>query len=202
MKKIVGSVLYALIFFCVLSVQVSAQINFGVKGGVNISSIHLSEEIVSSGNITGFHVGPMVEIMAPYTGLGVDVAILYSQKGTDINSKSLTTDYIDVPVNFKWKFGAPLVERIIKGYLAVGPYAGFRVGGDKIWDIPNTINSQIETKAFSAGINMGIGAELFRHVQVGFTYGLGLTNNYTVVDGVETTEGKQRGWSISAAVLF
>lgn len=199
MKKIVGVVLIGLMTLIVA--PVSAQINFGIKGGVNISSVHFNRDIVSSSNITGFQIGPMIEIMAPYVGVGVDAAVLYSQKGMkDVNGQdeNLTTDYIDVPVNFKWKFGLP----IVKGYFAAGPYVGFRVGGDKLWNIPGKINSQIESKSFAAGLNFGLGVEVLRHLQVGFNYGFGLTNNYSGVDGDETFDGKHRGWAITAAILF
>jgi hypothetical protein len=192
MKKIVGIALVSLMTLII--VPVNAQVSFGVKGGVNISSVHFSNELVSSDNITGFNIGPMVEIMVPYVGVGVDAAILYSQKGM----ADLTTDYIDVPVNFKWKFGLP----VIKGYFAAGPYVGFKVDGDKIWKVPGKISAELETKSFAAGVNIGLGAELLRHLQVGFNYGLGLTNNYSGAIGNESFEGKHRGWTISAAILF
>ncbi|MDR1162172.1 MAG: PorT family protein [Tannerellaceae bacterium] len=209
MKKIVGIALLA--FMTLIIVPVSAQVSFGVKGGVNISSVHFNQDVVSSDNITGFNIGPMVEIMVPYVGVGVDAAILYSQKGMkDVKAKDvarvgteLTTDYIDIPVNFKWKFGLP----VVKGYLAAGPYASFKISGEKVWNIPGMVNSEFETKSFAAGLNFGLGAEVLRHLQVGFNYEWGLTNNYSGVNtlsspGGETVEGKQRGWTISAAILF
>ncbi|MDR1200815.1 MAG: PorT family protein [Tannerellaceae bacterium] len=209
MKKILGIVLVSLMTLII--VPVNAQINFGIKGGVNISSVHFNNDIVSSDNITGFNIGPMIEIMVPYVGVGVDAAILYSQKGmadakmkdTNKRGENLTTDYIDIPVNFKWKFGLP----VIKGYLAAGPYASFKVGGDKIWEIPGAISSEFKTKSFAAGLNFGLGAEVFKHLQVGFNYEWGLTNNYSGVDiysslGDQRIEGKHRGWTISAAILF
>jgi hypothetical protein len=201
MKKIVGIALVSLMTLII--VPVNAQIHFGIKGGVNISSVHFNSDIVSSDNITGFSIGPMLEIMAPYIGVGVDAAVLYSQKGMSaINNRSgsdITTDYIDVPVNFKWKFGIP----VIKGYFAAGPYVGFKVGGEKIWKIPGTISSEIETKSFGAGLNFGLGAEVLERLQVGFNYGVGLTDNYSGVgDDNKSFAGKQRGWAISAALLF
>ncbi|MDR0431305.1 MAG: PorT family protein [Tannerellaceae bacterium] len=199
MKKIVEVIWVALMLL--IAIPANAQINFGMKGGVNISSVQFNKDIVSSSNITGFQIGPMIEIMAPYLGVGIDAAVLYSQKGmkdVDGQEENLTTDYIDVPLNFKWKFGLPL----LKGYLAAGPYVGFRIGGDRIWNIPGRVNSQIETKSFAAGLNFGLGVEVISHLQVGFNYGLGLTNNYSGVDGNETFEGKHRGWTISAAILF
>lgn len=196
MKKIVGIVLIALM--ALVAIPAKSQIKFGIKGGVNISSVHFSKEVVSSDNVTGFNIGPMLEVMTPVMGVGFDAAILYSQKGVGVkgNNKDIKNDYIDVPVNLKWKFGLP----IIKGFLTAGPYVGFRVGGNKIWDIPGAVGNQLEAKSFNAGLNFGAGIELIKHLQVGFNYGLGLTDDYSAskID----LNGKNRGWSITAAVLF
>lgn len=197
MKKTV--VLTILALMALVTVPAKAQLRFGVKGGVNISSVHFNSDILNADNVTGFHIGPMIETTIPLVGVGLDAAILYSQKGMGVGPEEIKTDYLDVPVNLKWKFGLP----IVKGYFAAGPYVGFRVGGDKIWDV---IGEQIEAKSFSAGLNFGAGVELLSHLQVGFNYGLGLTDNYSskALSGVsnEKTTGKNRGWAITAAILF
>ena len=199
MKKVTGLVLIILMAF--IAVPAKSQLKFGVKGGLNISSVHLNSDILKADNVTGFQIGPMIETTIPLIGVGLDAAILYSQKGMDVKSGTGTstnvkTDYIDVPVNLKWKFGLP----IIKGYLAVGPYIGFRVGGDKFWEIPGSVVGQVKAKNFSAGLNFGAGVELISHLQVGINYGLGLTDNYSAEK--YDLNAKNRGWSVTAAILF
>ena len=198
MKKIVGLILLAVM--ALIAVPAKSQIKFGIKGGLNISSVHFNKDLVRKDNVTGFNIGPMVEVMAPIMGVGFDAAILYSQKGIGVKSeKDIKNDYIDVPVNLKWKFGLP----IVKAYLAAGPYIGFRVGGDKFWDIPGSVADQVKAKNFSAGLNFGAGVELISHLQVGFNYGLGLTDNYSIEKvNLSDGAGKNRGWSITAAILF
>ena len=197
MKKVTGLVLVILMVF--IAVPAKSQLKFGVKGGLNISSVHMNSDILKADNVTGFQIGPMIETTIPLIGIGLDAAILYSQKGVDMKSEgtvtstSMKTDYLDIPVNLKWKFGIPLV----KAYLSAGPYVGFRVGGDKIW---NVLGEQIKAKNFSAGLNFGVGAELISHLQVGINYGLGLTDNYS--SDKFDMKAKNRGWSITAAVLF
>lgn len=197
MKKVTGLVLVILMVF--IAVPAKSQLKFGVKGGLNISSVHMNSDILKADNVTGFQIGPMIETTLPLIGIGLDAAILYSQKGVDmktegtVTSTSMKTDYLDIPVNLKWKFGIPLV----KAYLSAGPYVGFRVGGDKIW---NVLGEQIKAKNFSAGLNFGVGAELISHLQVGINYGLGLTDNYS--SDKFDMKAKNRGWSITAAVLF
>lgn len=190
MKKIAG-----LVFIGIWMIAVSpanAQLRFGVKGGVNISTVHFSKDIISPHNVTGFHIGPMLEATVPLLGVGVETAVLYSQKGLEYKSESMKVDYIDVPVHFKWKFGLP----IVKAYLATGPYFGFRVGEDKIWNI---LVDQVKAKSFGMGWDIGVGAEVLSRLQVGVNYGLGLTDNYSL--GNENG-GKNRGWMITAAILF
>ena len=72
-----------------------AQLRFGVKGGVNIASVKFNRDVIDSENITGFHIGPMIELMIPVAGLGVDAAVVYSQKGFGLNDKGYRNDYID-----------------------------------------------------------------------------------------------------------
>ena len=182
MKKIVGLILLAVMVL--IAVPAKSQIKFGIKGGLNISSVHFNKDLVGKDNVTGFNIGPMVEVMAPIMGVGVK------------SEKDIKNDYIDVPVNLKWKFGLP----IIKGYLAAGPYVGFRVGGDKLWDIPGSVGDQLKAKSFNAGLNLGAGVELIKHLQVGFNYALGLTDDYSA--SKLELNGKNRGWSITAAILF
>ena len=201
-RMIVGLVFSALLFLGIG--QVSAQVRLGVKGGLNIASVHFSTDVLQSDNVTGFQIGPMIEGSLPLVGLGFDAAILYAQKGLETKTvsgekTSLKNDYIDVPVNLKWKLGLPAM----KVYLAVGPYVGFRVGGNKIWELPGSMVDQVKTKSFSAGLNFGAGVELISHLQVGLNYGLGLTNNYSMESlSLTKSDGKNRGWSVTAAILF
>lgn len=186
-----------------LAWPMQAQLKFGVKGGLNVSSVHFDKEVFDADNVTGFHVGPLVEIMVPVLGLGMDAAVLYSQKGMEYVESGVKTevktDYLDVPVNLKWKFGLPLV----KAYIAAGPYLGFRVGGDKFWKVPSSVADQVKAKSFGAGVNVGAGVELVSHLQVGLQYSWGLTDNYSLErDSWSKGSGKNRGWVVSAAILF
>lgn len=178
----------------------NAQLHFGVRGGLNIASVRFDADILSAENVTGFQIGPTLELMVPYVGLGFDGAILYSQKGLYSEKRTISTDYIDVPVNFKWKFGLP----VIKGFLATGPYASFCVGKGNAdaESVVGSIKAQIEAKTFGAGWNFGGGVELFGSLQVGFTYGLGLTNDYSATKVGDIANGKSNLMSVTATLLF
>ncbi|MDR2495534.1 MAG: PorT family protein [Tannerellaceae bacterium] len=200
MNKILRTLIAAALLLT--SLTAGAQIHLGIKGGLNISSISLSKDIIASYNVTGFHIGPMLEIMTPL-GIGVDGAIMYSQKGMEVRTENaLMNNYLEVPVNLKYKLG---IIPMIQPYIAAGPYVEIRLdGADSKWD---HIQSQIETKSFGAGINLGIGCELFERAQIGLTYGLALTDNYSVdkivYQGINTDINiKRKTISLSAALLF
>jgi hypothetical protein len=194
MRKTVG--LFAGIVLMMLAgVSTHAQIRFGIKGGLNVSSVKFDKDLLSTENLTGFQIGPTIEALVPYVGVGVEASILYSQKGlyAQREMRTVSTDYIDVPVSLKWKFGIP----IIRGYLNAGPYVAFRVDGEN----PN-IETQIKSKTFAAGLNFGGGVEVFSSLQVGFNYGLGLTNDYSANKLGDIANGKSNLMSVTAALLF
>jgi len=178
-----------------------AQFRFGIKGGANISTVSISKDILNSENVTGFHVGPMIEYI-PDAGVGIDFGILYSQKGFYANDDSFVSDYIEVPVNLKMRIGLPLIAP----YFAAGPYVNFLVGGDKernIKDYIRNVEGQIKAKSFGAGLNFTAGVEVLRRIQVGLTYNWGLTDNYSTREGnINDFKGKPHTWMISATLMF
>ncbi|MDR1381795.1 MAG: PorT family protein [Tannerella sp.] len=180
-----------------------AQLRFGVKGGVNVARAKFDREYFKSDNITGFHIGPMLEGMIGQGGIGFDAAVLYSQKGFDSDDETVRNAFLEVPVNLKFKLGLPLVNP----YVAAGPYIDIRVAGDETWNVlktPQDVIHQIKTKSFGAGLNFSAGAEVFRALQIGVTYSLGLTDNYESFDvkDIASYKGKAHTWSVSAAVFF
>ena len=185
----------------VATTTAQAQCRFGVKGGLNIASVSFDRSVLGSDNITGFHIGPTLEWTVPILGIGVDGAVLYSQRGFGVGGESLRSNYIDVPVNAKFKFSVPMISP----FVAAGPYASFRVSGNKAWDIAGQVINQVEAKNFAAGLNFTAGAEVMNMVQVGLTYSLGLTDNYKAFDRrnvMSYTGGKPHTWMVSATVFF
>ncbi|MDR0573522.1 MAG: PorT family protein [Tannerella sp.] len=193
--------LFALIAMFAMASTANAQIRFGVKGGVSVSTVKFDKDIFNSDNVTGFHVGPSLEAMFAKGGLGFDVAVLYSQIGFDSDVRAVKNDYLEVPVNLKFKFGTPMFNP----YLSAGPYIAFRVAGDKTWDMNVAgIKEQLKAQSFGAGLNFSVGADVFDFLQLGVTYTLGLTDDYKtfVSEDSNDNNGKSRIWKISAAIYF
>jgi hypothetical protein len=194
---------FLLVCLLLTAYTVDAQIRLGAKGGLNIANAHFNKDVFDSGNYTGFNIGPVVEIMFGDKGLGLDAAVLYTQKGFKSEKETVKDSYLQVPVNLKYKFGTS----IIKPYLAAGPYIDLKISGDKVWDVSeNTqgIKEQLKSKDFGAGLNFGAGIELLKMIQVGVGLNWGLTDNYKSfeIKESESYKGKSTTWSFNAIVLF
>ena len=96
MKKIFSAFIIAV---CCMFMAMPAQaqlLKWGVKGGVNLTKIDWDGGFKGNkDNSTGFFIGPMAEITIPIVGLGVDGALLFSQRGkSDVKQTG-----VEVPVN-------------------------------------------------------------------------------------------------------
>ena len=192
-----------MILMVIITSVANAQVRFGVKGGLNIASVKFSKDVLDADNVTGFHIGPMIEGAFGKGGIGIDLALLYSQKGFDSELDEVKNGFIEIPANLKFKLGLPLVNP----YFTVGPYVAFRVAGDKIWNVRSNTNGiieQVKAQSFGAGLNFSAGAEIFNHLQVGLIYSIGLTDDYKTFEAndVNSYTGKIHTWMISAALLF
>src|SRR3712207_566357 len=127
MKKFIG--LFLIATCCMLkAVPAHAQLlKWGIKGGVNLSEIDWKGGYAGNkGHSTGFFIGPMAELTIPVIGLGVDGALMYSQRGkeSDVSVGTFSGSIdgkqqgIEIPLNLKYTFGLGSVLGI---YIAAGP---------------------------------------------------------------------------------
>jgi len=85
--------LFTLMVVAVLmsALPAKAQFGFGLRGGVNLTSLSLSKEVLSSSNRAGFFIGPSVKFTVPLVGVGVDVSALYDQRNSGIEGETWVT---------------------------------------------------------------------------------------------------------------
>ncbi len=182
-----------------MAIGANAQLRFGVKAGVGLNSIHLSNlsSDFKSENRTGFTGGLMMEVNLPL-GLAVDASAMYTRRSGAINDTEVgVRDYISVPVNLKYKLSLPVVSQIVKPFAFTGPEFSFNVGDKK---------SQYgsEYKSTTVSWNVGLGVELLKHVQVAAAYNMGISKSISNVLGISGVESgaKDRAWTVTAAYLF
>ena len=176
-----------------------SQVRFGVKAGITLNELKWDKEIVNKDNRAGFTAGLMIEIGLPVVGLGIDASALYAHREDDMyfEDVKLKRDYIDIPVNVKYKIQIPVLCKIISPFVTTGPdFALMLSDADK---------GDFKTRKWNTSWNVGFGAELFRKVQIHANYGIGLTKAFEYVGkevDSEPVKGKDKMWTITAAYMF
>ena len=80
-----------------------AQVNFGVKGGLNVTNMSLSNDVLDASNRAGFFFGPTVKFTLPIVGLGVDASALYDERSAKVENAGGPQWGINVgDKSFKW----------------------------------------------------------------------------------------------------
>ena len=188
MKKILSVFVLAV---CCLAMAMPAQaqlIKFGVKGGLNMSKLDV-KNVGTSDNTTGFFIGPMAEITIPVLGLGVDGALMYSQRGED----DWKQQGIEIPVNLKYTIG---LGSLLGVYVAAGP--------DFFFNFKDIDIAEFEAKKRLVSLNVGAGLKLVRHLQIGVNYNIPLGDSFKLKEAFNNSniDAKYRTWQVSLAYIF
>lgn len=203
MKKLFGIIMVAVAMF--MATPANAQFKFGVKAGLNVSKVSFDKDIAKNAidSRTGFFVGPMAEFTVPIIGLGADVAVLYDNKGVEVDGVSETLQYIDIPINVKYSIG---LGSIVGVYVATGPQFSYNIGGKQIFE------NSYSLKSSEFSWNVGAGVKLLGHLQVGYNYNIGIGKTGEMGSALDVTTGqignfvngdvKNNTHQISVAYLF
>ncbi|MDE5800074.1 MAG: porin family protein [Paramuribaculum sp.] len=200
MKKIIATILVGLAVIAGAS-RADAQLRFGVKAGVNVNSFHFDTDVFNAHNRAGFTGGVMMEFTAPMTGLGLDLSVMYTRRNAkwmeNNNLVNDNRDYLSIPLHLKWRISIPVINKVFRPYLLTGP--DFAVLTSK-----RAITDGIRNRKFDTSWDFGAGVELFSHLQIGASYGIGMTKALKAfgVTGSGEVAGRNRYWTITAAYLF
>lgn len=209
MKKIF--MLLAMIVTMTAANNASAQIKFGLKGGVNVTDMSLNSSVFDASNRTGFFVGPTIKVQLPLVGLGIDASALYDQReakikvGNTTTKETLRSQAINVPINLRYGWGLSSMANI---FLFAGPQFGFNVG-DKDQKITESSTWSVKNSNFS--LNFGAGVTLLSHLQLTANYNVvcGKTSDATITEGLEQLTNKNKevrsranAWQIALAYYF
>lgn len=162
MKKLLA---LGIVFF-ILVTAYSQRTSFGIKAGINSSSVEIDNGSDYDSKI-GFHAGGLAHIHIS-DHFAVQPEVLFSMQGGESGDAKLKLNYLNVPVLAQYMFG--------EGFrLQTGPQIGFLLGaeskvGDVEVDVEDVFNSIDFSWSFGAGylFPQGIGLDL--------RYNLGLSN--------------------------
>ena len=220
MKRVKIAVMVLLVAL-VSGLQANARLAFGVKAGLNVNKMHLNhDELFDGSNRAGFTVGVMGEYTLPMIGLGVDLSLMYTRMNSEVEANIPVSSYpvgaliptakadynvgknfLEIPLNIKYKFSIPAINRIFSPMIYTGPTLALKLDGS---------DNSFDTKTCQWGWNVGIGLEFIRHLQISAGYTFGINNVMDDVDlpfnlgTVKPGDINMRNnyWTVTAAWLF
>ena len=213
MKKAIS--LFAVLMLLFVATQSFAQINFGVKAGVNLANMTSQDDENNYAKDTpyemktGFHAG-ITAAFSISENFAIEPGVLYSAKGfaeeySGANIK-YNINYLEVPINAVYKIDAGSVKVLI----FAGPYLGYAISakvksdeailgenGDQKEETVSigTDKEEDAVVPFDFGVNFGAGAEM-SGISLSFQYGLGLANTSPYSEYSYSSKNKVIGISL------
>lgn len=192
--------------------EADAQVKFGVKGGWNLSSLKLNDDMFTSDNKNGFFIGPMMKVSLPLTGLGFDISVLYDQReakmhyasdvtGGDLSLRTtIKQKTIDVPVNLRYSIGLASMANV---YFFGGPQWSINVGDENFkWNSASSYSLKKNTLSF----NFGAGFTFLQHVQASVNYNIEASKSGKMeierLDDGDWVKGRNHTWQVSLGYWF
>lgn len=192
--------------------EATAQVKFGLKGGLNVSSMSLSNEVFDASNRAGFYVGPTLYVGLPLTGLGLDISALYDQREATVKTSyysgedKLKSRAINIPLNVRYGIGLGNLANL---FFFAGPQVGFNVGSKENDIFDEAKGWTLKSSNFS--VNVGAGVMLLNHLQISANYNIACGNTgdaslWSVAEGVTDTvlssDVRANAWQIGLAYYF
>ncbi|PIF59119.1 porin family protein [Flavobacterium sp. 2] len=143
------------------------QTRFGVKGGLNISTV-VGGDVNDTKSLIGFHVGGFAEIHV-VEKFFIQPELSYSAQGTKVDGPlgsdvDLKLNYLNIPVLAKYYF----VEN--KFSVEAGPQLGILLSAKG-----NGTDVKDLTRSTDFGFNLGAGYNFTENLSVGIRYTIGLS---------------------------
>lgn len=201
MNKKLALILLAAI---ISTISAAAQFRIGPRIGVDVNSLNFNTDVANKENLAGFVGGLQAEFMIPALNFGLDASVMYVRRSSTFIENQLSTnkidvakDYIEVPINIKYKFGLPIISNAVSPYVFTGPSFSFLTSG-------TAISEALRSSKTDVAWNVGAGLELFSHLQIGASYGFGMTKALKLVNINSTgqIDAKNSYWTVTAAWLF
>ena len=198
------------VLLATMTVAAQAQVKFGVKGGLNLTTMKIDASVADKSNQTGFFIGPTVNFTLPIVGLGIDASALYDQRSSKATagntSETLKQQSIQIPINLRYGFG---LGNTASFFIFAGPQFGFNIGDKSANIVDNALEWRLKDSNLSA--NVGVGLMLLNHLQVSANYNiaLGTTGETNVLSSTTSTvanlvtgKTKANAWQLSVAYFF
>lgn len=164
----------------------SAQLNLGVKGGVNMSNFY-GDELTDKNLKIGFNVGLLADYELSYNS-AIQTGLFFTTKGFKSENSDWDAEYtenlmyVQLPIHYAYKIDVSPGTRVV---FHAGPYVAYGVGGSRKasvgnisgeWDVDKIFGDALtQYKPLDAGLGLGVGAE-FGPILVDLGWDMGLVS--------------------------
>ncbi|MCL2502974.1 MAG: PorT family protein [Bacteroidales bacterium] len=188
MKKITLSIVTLL-----MTLGLSAQTHFGIKGGLNFNNTKdiTFEKNSVSWNSTGWHAGILIQAKMPL-GFAFQPELLYSVKKYGFRDHKFNLSYVELPLNFQW--GIDLL--ILRPFVFAAPYVSYLAskGGEA--------NEWKGVKNIDYGCGAGFGLDLWKlQVMFKWNWAFGTLGNMDKNE-ISFNKSNLNGFHVSLGILF
>jgi hypothetical protein len=193
-KKIILGILMVII-----ALSASAQARFGIRGGITVGELRFDREFIGSDNRVGYCGGLLLDLNVPAIGVGFEVSAMYNHRNNRLtdDNQVYKRHYIDIPVYARYRLALQGLSHVFAPIIFTGP-------SFSILFSENAPSNYKNSKTFLSW-DVGAGADLFNHLRLTATYGIGISKAMSVINSEYTgrnVSGKDRHWTINAAYLF
>lgn len=205
MKKYILSIIVAIFALC--AINANAQFRYGATAGVSFSDLSFKQDLVGVEKMVGPSVGVVGEMMFPGIGFGIDLGLIYSQRGAKVNlgerliwssqgygNEKTYLHYIEIPLHLRFKYtNLAGFEDYVAPFVFGGPSLSILVADNNI--------KAYEYASGSLNLTAGFGLELWRRWQISASYSWGMTYalKTTLLDNYSA---RNYAWDVKLAYFF
>ena len=103
------SLLLAVVMMTAVSQPASAQVRFGIRGGLTLGKLKFDRDVINSDNRVGWSGGVLLDLNMPVLGIGLEASALYTHRNNRLtdNERVFKRDYLDIHVYVRYILSLP-----------------------------------------------------------------------------------------------
>ncbi len=204
-SKLAMAILGLLMF--VTAPSAKGEFRYGPTAGVDITTLNFKQDLFTVDKSVGYSAGITAEMMFPGVGFGIDFGLMYEQRGATLHmgerelwqwqgydAPRSYLHYMVLPIHLRFKYtrlGG--LEEKIAPFIYAGPSFGFLLAHNRL--------PAMKYAGGEVGVDIGIGVELFEHLQVSGSWTWGAT--YALKTKILTDfSARNSTWAVRVAWLF
>lgn len=206
MRRLISFITLLLLTFS----SASAQLQFGVKAGVDLIQFSNDREFLDAKYRSGFFAGPTLKVELPKF-LGADLSLLIDHRTAKLTNnvldeqENLSRNTLNVPLNVRfYVVNTSMLDLFVKA----GPQFCVYLGDKKISDIAENYKREWEDSEMSLNLGAGITVSKALELSANFNIFCGKTTDTSWADIFEQTKEsvkhdmKKQAWQLSAVYYF